>query len=130
MGKANALEPEGMRGMGLKTADRIAANAGRPRDGAERLAAGLQYTLETFAEQGHTYMPRGLLVEAAASLLELPNPAVAGAVEQLTAAGERLVAETTPDGDDPAIYTASLHHLETETAQRLLRLPRHPVSAL
>src|SRR5258708_29305454 len=75
-------------------------------------------------------MPQGLVVEAAASVLELRNMAVAGAVEQLTAAGEGLVAETTPDGADPAIYSASLHHLETETAQRLLGLAQDPASAI
>jgi exodeoxyribonuclease V alpha subunit len=51
-------------------------------------------------------------------------------VEQLTAASERLVAETIPDSDERAIYTASLHHLETETAQRLLGLARDPASAI
>jgi exodeoxyribonuclease V alpha subunit len=128
--QSNPYQLTAIRGIGFKTADRIAANAGRPRDDAERLAAGLQYTLETFAEQGHTYMPQGLLVEAAASLLELPSPVIVGAVNQLTAAGERLVAESVPDSDDPAIYSASLHRLETETAQRLLALAGSPVSAI
>ena len=61
-----------VRGIGFKTADHIAAQAGLPRDSVERLTAGLIYTLNEFAEQGHTYMPQARLVEAAAQLLEVP----------------------------------------------------------
>jgi exodeoxyribonuclease V alpha subunit len=119
-----------IRGIGFKTADRIAANAGQPRDGAARLEAGLLYTLDVFAEQGHTYMPRGLLQEAALGLLELPSPTVAAAIEHLAAAGEKLVSEIVPGSDDTAIFSASLHRLETDTAQRLLALTAHPASAV
>jgi exodeoxyribonuclease V alpha subunit len=128
--KSNPYQLTRLRGIGFKTADRIAANAGRPRDAAERLEAGLLYTLETFAEQGHSYMPQGMLVEAAGSLLELPSQTVFEAVQQLTAAGEHLVAETVPDSDEPAIYSPSLHRLETETAQRLLAVAGDPASAI
>jgi exodeoxyribonuclease V alpha subunit len=128
--QSNPYQLTAIRGIGFKTADRIAANAGRPRDAAERLEAGLQFTLASFAEQGHTYMPQGMLVEATAGLLELPSQAVAGAVEHLTAAGERLVAGAVPDSEDPAIYSAILHGLETETAQLLLALARDPASAI
>jgi len=62
--QSNPYQLTAIRGIGFKTADRIAANAGRPRDAAERLEAGLQFTLASFAEQGHTYMPQGMLVEA------------------------------------------------------------------
>ncbi len=128
--QANPYQLTSVRGIGFKTADRIAANAGRAPDAPERLEAGLLYTLETFAEQGHTFMPQGLLVEAAASLLELPNPVVAAAATRLAEAGEQIVAEAMPDSDDLALYTASLHSLETETAQRLAALARDPASAI
>jgi exodeoxyribonuclease V alpha subunit len=48
-----------IRGIGFKTADRIASQAGIARDAAERVDAGLRYILQTFADQGHTYMPLG-----------------------------------------------------------------------
>ena len=128
--QANPYQLTNIRGIGFKTADRIATNAGRAPEDPERLAAGLQYTLETFAEHGHTFMPQGMLVEAAGGLMELPNATIAEAVERLAAARERLVAETMADGPDQAIYTTGLHRLETETAQRLLALARDPVSAI
>jgi exodeoxyribonuclease V alpha subunit len=128
--QSNPYQLTAIRGIGFKTADRIASLAGRAHDDPERLAAGLQYTLETFAEQGHTYMPQGLLVEAAASLLELPSPAVIGAVEQLSAAGEPLVAECLPETDEAAIYAAGFYRLENETAARLRALATSPISAI
>ena len=128
--QSNPYQLTAIRGIGFKTADRIAANAGQPRDAAARLEAGLLYTLDAFAEQGHTYMPRGLLQEAAAGLLELPTPTVAGAIQHLAAAGDKLVSESVADSDDPAIFSASLHRLETDTAQRLLALAAEPASAV
>jgi exodeoxyribonuclease V alpha subunit len=117
-------------GVGFKTADRIAARAGIDRESAARLEAAALFALSEFADQGHTYMPRDLLVDSAAQLVELPATAVAAAVDRLTTAGDRLTAEYDLALPDSAIYTTSLHRLERETAERLLTLTHSPVSAI
>ena len=119
-----------VRGVGFKTADRIAARAGVALDAPERLEAAAVFTLNEFADQGHSYMPRQQLIESAATLLELPSQAVAGAVDRLAGSGDKLCLERELALPDPAIYTVGLHRLERETAERLLALARDPVSAI
>jgi exodeoxyribonuclease V alpha subunit len=117
-------------GVGFKTADRIAARAGVAREAPERLEAAAVFALNEFADQGHTYMPRELLVDSAAQLVELPGNTVAAAVDRLTTAGDRLTAEYELALPDSAIYTTSLHRLERETAVYLLTIAHSPVSAI
>jgi exodeoxyribonuclease V alpha subunit len=121
-----------VRGIGFKTADRIALQFGRPHDSMERIAAGVIFALEEFAEKGHTYMPYSHLVAVAASLLELPPPAVAAVIRQLAGNDERIRVEGDPqvENPEPAVYLRSLYLDESETAQLLLKLARHPLSAL
>lgn len=121
-----------IRGIDFHTADQIAAPTGRPADAPERLAAGVRWTLAEMAGRGHTYVPRSQLIEAAARLLEVAPERVAATIDTLAEAGQHLFADRRllSQGDDPAIYTAELHALEVEAAQRLAALARHPASAL
>ena len=68
-----AMEVEGI---GFKTADRIARAVGTPRSSPFRMQAGLVYTLEASASQGHCFLPRARLLEYAAQLLECDEPEV------------------------------------------------------
>lgn len=115
-----------VRGVGFRTADRIAAQLGVSREAPDRLAAGLQHALETFAEQGHSYMPREMLLEAAAQLLDVPRAPLDELVETLA----ELVVETRLGLEDNPVYLAPLHRAEAETAVRLRALAYHPNSAL
>jgi exodeoxyribonuclease V alpha subunit len=121
-----------IRGIDFHTADQIAAPTGRPVDAPERLAAGVRWAMEEMVARGHTYVPRAQLVDAAARLLEVEPALAASSLDDLAAAGQHLVQETAlPDlAADQPTYTAELYRLEVETAQRLSRLARHPVSAL
>ena len=78
-------------GIGFRTADQIAVNLGLPSDGPERIQAGLSFSLQQAAEEGHTALPRGDLVSRSAEILGLPgdsvDPVLARAIE-----GERIVA--------------------------------------
>ena len=117
-------------GIGFKTADVIAAQAGLARDAVERLTAGLIYTLAEFAEQGHTYMPQARLVEAAAQLLEVPAGLVADMVAVLAVSGDKLVVESSLDLPDIPVYSGSLYRVEVETAALLQGLAQHRRSAI
>ena len=75
-------------------------------------------------------MPRELLVEAAAQLLEVASAPLDETVETLAASGEELAIETGLGLEDTPVYLTPLHRVEAETAVRLLALAQHPTSAL
>lgn len=53
-------------GISFKTADHIAMIRGIPKNSLLRIKAGIKYILNTFAyAQGHTYLPKGILVSNA-----------------------------------------------------------------
>ena len=120
----------GIRGIGFKSADHIAAHMGLPRDAAERLDAGVLWLLGETASQGHTYTPRAQLVDSAARLLEQPAAAVNETIERLAKAGDRLRVERDLPLPDEPVYSAGLYRAEAETAQLLLGMLRDPQSAI
>ena len=59
-------------GVGFLTADRIALSLGIPQDSEYRLKAGIKYALQEAANgEGHTYLPRDMLLERAAQGLRV-----------------------------------------------------------
>ena len=63
---------EDIDGIGFLTADRIAQNAGIPKDSLFRIRAGLIYVLKTSCEKnGNTYLPKNMLMEQTQEALEL-----------------------------------------------------------
>ncbi len=63
-----------IRGIGFKTADEVAHKMGIAADAAERLQAGILYTLEEAAGAGHCCLPHGDLIDHAARLLGVDAP--------------------------------------------------------
>ncbi len=71
-------------GIGFKTADKIARNLGFELDHPERLKAGTLYVLGESSEgEGHTYIPRPKLVEAAIEILGCTPEQVESAINSL-----------------------------------------------
>ena len=120
-------------GIGFKTADRIALGMGIPRQSVRRAEAGLIHVLEESTADGHAYLPRALLVSAAAKLLEVEAAIVEQALPGLVPT-RRIVAEAIPAGDGSsaeAIYLPALHTSEIGAAARLralLQEPLHPIT--
>jgi exodeoxyribonuclease V alpha subunit len=104
-----------VRGVGFKTADRIARAAGIAGDHPERAQAGVVHVLEEISDQGHTCCQRSLLTSKAASMLEIDETHVQAAIAALWA-NERLVVE------DERVFPARLHQAERVVAQRLALL--------
>lgn len=110
-----------VRGVGFKTADRLARSLGISHDHPERCQAGVLHGLEELAEAGHVYAPRELLTERVVELLGVEPDHVVSAMDALWAS-ERVVIE------DGGVYLSWLHRAELEvvaSVQRLLasRLP-------
>ncbi len=104
---------EDIRGIGFKTADRIAASFGIQGNDPRRLRAGVMFVLGEATDDGHTFLPRAELASRAAEILGLDQ--TGDVVEELAAEG-RLVCE------EEAVYLAPLYHAECGTAGNLGRI--------
>lgn len=88
-------------GIGFRTADRAAEHLGFAADSTERCAAALLHGLRESTQDGHSCLPRELLTERAAHLLERPPTEVEGidaALESLHAADHIRIEPDPSDG--------------------------------
>lgn len=130
-------------GIGFKTADTIARSLGIPHDSAERVKAGVQFTLSEAADGGHCYLPDDRLVTQAAGILEVDADLVRRCLDEL-AEDEGVVREevdtrrgqgpgagdSTHGGTVRAVYLVPFHRAEAALASGLHRLLRASGSRL
>lgn len=121
-------------GIGFLTADKIARNIGIEVDAPQRVAAGIEYTLNQMADQGHVYTPREQLVEAAVKILGVLAEQVNAQIEALTRE-DRIKVETLASGrsDGPeqnqssqnpieAVYLNPFYYSEIGVARQMKQL--------
>ena len=101
-----------VRGIGFKTADRLARSLGIAGDHPERVQAGAMHELEALTSAGHAYAPRSPFVTRASEMLEVGPEHVESALDALFAS-ERVVVE----GD--RVFLAWMHRAEVELARGL-----------
>lgn len=112
-----------VRGVGFKTADRMARSLGIAGDHPERVQAGVVHVLESLAGDGHVAAPRAALLEKTAALLDVDSAHVEAAIDALVA-GERVVVE------DDVGFSSRLHAAEVGVAECLQSLLSSPARAL
>jgi len=112
-----------IRGIGFKTADKIARELGIPPDSPLRAAAGILHTLNELTDEGHAYVPEDELTKAAEAALEIPAALLPEAIGTLANDGA-LVVESV--AGSRAVYLKPLHVSETQLARRLTDLLRAP----
>ena len=112
-----------IRGIGFKTADKIARELGIPTDSPLRAAAGILHTLNELTDEGHVYVPETELLRAAEESLEIPAALLPDALSVLCA-DEAVVVEPLPTGR--AVYLTALHISETHLARQITDLLRAP----
>ena len=115
-------------GIGFLSADRLAMSLGIGKETDVRVEAGVRHVLEEAGGQGHVYLPRQRLVEAAGQRLEIESARIDAAVDRLARRGEIAVERTETDGE--AVFETGLWRAEMAAAQglrRLLRAPRRPL---
>jgi exodeoxyribonuclease V alpha subunit len=112
-----------VRGIGFKTADRLARALGIAGDHPERVQAGVLHELEALTNTGHAYAPRAAFVERASEMLEVGSTHVEAGIEALWAS-ERLVVE----GD--RVFLGWMHRAEVELGRGLARLASADVETL
>lgn len=111
------LLSEGELAVAFSQADALALDLGFAGDHPQRVEAGIAFVLRHNLDNGHTFLPRSKLLQAAGALLGLGDAETledglavlleAGAVVADTVAGEE------------AVYLADLYEAETHVAERI-----------
>ena len=117
-------------GIGFKKADEIAAQVGIAKEDPNRIRTGILYLLNSFSNNGHTYMPKSRLVEEAIKLL-LPehyhpnsleafeNPLVENALIELNMNKQIIIKNY---GEETCVFLTYLYHSEMAVARKLIDL--------
>ncbi len=110
-------------GIGFKSADAVATKLGFGHDSILRARGGLQHILSRATGEGHTALPREVLLSSAGELLGVDEQVVGGALAREVADGQLVDEES---GSGTMIYPPALRAAEitiAETLQRLAALP-------
>ncbi|MDP2948316.1 MAG: AAA family ATPase, partial [Chloroflexota bacterium] len=107
---------EDIRGIGFKTADKIARNLGIDPGSQIRAEAGLLYMLSQMVDEGHVYYPQDQLVEKTSKELEIDDEMLLTALEALKVRDQAVVEDM--DGQT-AVYLKPLHMAEVNAASGL-----------
>ncbi len=104
-------------GVGFLTADRIALSLGIPQDSEYRLKAGIKYALQEAANgEGHTYLPRDVLLQRAAQGLRVSGDLLLHHMDSLLFSREIIAMDV--DGQD-ALLLSNYFYAEKEIARYL-----------
>ncbi|MEI7580008.1 MAG: ATP-dependent RecD-like DNA helicase, partial [bacterium] len=75
-------------GIGFTKSDEMAVKMGMPMDSNFRLSSGIKYVLRHNLSNGHTFLPRHKLLDAAISVLNCTTENVESVLEELISTGE------------------------------------------
>ncbi len=144
-------------GIGFKTADKIAQALGLKVDDPARIEAGIAYTLNRMAEEGHVYMPQEELEPEASDILGVEEGKITAVIDQLETSdfikretlqypvdsGQlNLLRESTAEynvstsnskpsvREERAVYLTPLYYSEIGVTRRVQRMIGHPTSRL
>ncbi len=109
-----------IRGIGFKSADRIAASLGIDHRSPLRARAGLVHTLDLAQSEGHTYLPHPNLIEKARILLGVENKLLEKALVELSNNREVVI-------QDGRVYLAMMARIEDSVASRIRDLLVSPL---
>jgi exodeoxyribonuclease V alpha subunit len=110
-------------GIGFKKADGIAKRMGLSPTSMARCRAGLMFTLQSQAEEGHVYVPKNELMREAQNILEVEQGILEEALQQSTQWKDVVVEEV---AGEPRVYLRSLYDAETETSRALKQIYHAP----
>ena len=115
-----------IRGIGFKSADKIAESLGIGKQSDLRARAGIEYVLQQFTDEGHCGCDRQKLSKTTVKILEIPQDIVASAVDYLLQ--QRRIVQHDQESDATLIFLAGLDHAEQELAVCLTGLSQgnHP----
>jgi len=104
-----------IRGIGFRTADRIALDIGIKPDSRERIQAAIIYVLQQSADEGHVYLPRQELVVQCTEFLKIDEDAVKDHIEILRSSNIIVV-------DQERVYIRYMFANEINIAYRIYNI--------
>lgn len=109
---------EDIRGIGFRTADEIARNAGIEADSEYRLASGIMYELLESAQEGNMYTPMEELVDRCGNLLSVGDTSIRESISNL-AAERTILIKNEDEDEEPHVYPAEYYYTELKCATKL-----------
>lgn len=106
-------------GIGFLTADRIAKSLDIGMEDSSRIAAGINFTLQSIASFGHVCIPLSRLIEKSSEILRVDMELIRDTVERLMSESRLFATEA---NGETLVYPRYLYVAETETARLLRRL--------
>ena len=113
---------DSVEGIGFKTADTMAENMGVTKNSAQRIRAGIKYSLTRAALNGHTYLNEHNLENFASEILGVSMTEVSNAIVSLASEAE-LIKET--DKEEARYYLPLYYYAEMTTANKIYMLRNH-----
>ncbi len=95
---------EDIRGIGFATADEIARRIGIRADSEYRIRSGLLYNLFMASGEGHSFLPRDILLKRTGELLRLPPDEVLLQMENLAIEGRLKIRWRGEDRSEAEVY--------------------------
>jgi exodeoxyribonuclease V alpha subunit len=108
-----------IKGIGFKSADKIAGSIGFDMRSPFRAQAGLLYILESSQSEGHVFLPRSTLIEKGRELLGIDSGALQAALDFLSGSG-RVVEE------EDRVYPGAMAFMENGVAAKIKDLLSAP----
>lgn len=112
-----------IRGIGFRSADRIAMRTGISQEDARRVQAGLEHGLYEAEQQGHLYLPSDILVQRTTEILGISEQRV-DEILQTAISSHEFVTERSENGS-MAVYDRACFEREDQLALWLAQLLRH-----
>jgi exodeoxyribonuclease V alpha subunit len=109
-----------IRGIGFRSADKIAGTLGIDMRSPLRAKAGLLHCLDAMQAEGHVYYPRDPLLEKARELLGIDVNSLGKALDELQSSRDVVIEE------NRRVYLASMAWAENSAAERLGKLIASP----
>jgi exodeoxyribonuclease V alpha subunit len=101
-----------IRGIGFKTADRIAKKIGIPEDSPFRIKSFILYVLETALEEGHTFLYKDELIKKTIDEINISSDFVEDNLKSLLESGEIII-------DDGCVYLKFVYIIEEKIVEKL-----------
>lgn len=110
---------EDVSGIGFRIADEIASKIGIHTDSDYRIRSGMLYTLLQAGGEGHVYLPKEILLEKSAAMLELTEEQIVPQLDNLAIDRKIIIKEK---DEAQCIYSNSAYYAELNCARMLFDL--------
>lgn len=108
-----------IKGIGFKTADSIALKLGYKKDSKERIISALKWTINYAVNDGHTYLPKDVLIKKSSKLLEINEDLIEDQIINLQFSKYFYLEKI---NDQINCYKASMYKEENYVAGKLTKL--------